>query len=81
MTSNSPNSDGPVFNTPDPTVLQNEETREAVRERYAGKPEADLSNVDRVSQGESSNDSSLISDDESATPVDLQIGMITRSSD
>lgn len=81
MTSDSPSPDRPVFNTPNPDVLQSEETREAVHARYADQPEADLTNADRISQGESNAADSLISDDESTTPVDLHIGKVMRSSD
>ncbi|NJL22261.1 MAG: hypothetical protein HC895_17865 [Leptolyngbyaceae cyanobacterium SM1_3_5] len=81
MTSNSPTPDRPAFNTPNPDELQSEETREVLHDRYADQPEADLSNVDRISQGESNDANALISDDESATPVDLQMGIVARSAD
>ncbi|MBD2090397.1 hypothetical protein H6F67_11080 [Microcoleus sp. FACHB-1515] len=80
MTSDSPPPDRPAFKTPDPNALQSEETREAVHKRYADLPEADLSNSDRISQGESSDDSSLTSA-ASTSSVDLQMGTIARSSD
>ena len=81
MTSDSPNLDRPAFKTPNPDELQSEETRKAVHDRYADQPEADLSDVDRISQDGTRNGNAVISDDKSATPADLQIGIVARSAD
>lgn len=73
MTSDSSNSDRPIFKTPNPNELQSEETREAVHDRLDDQPEADLTNVDRTAQEKNS------SADESISSVDRQIGIIGRT--
>lgn len=76
MTSDSPSSDRPVFKTPNPNELQSEETREAVHDRLDNQPEADLTDVDRLSQEKNS---SSVAEEESANLHDRQMGIIGRT--
>lgn len=77
MTSDSSNQNNPVFKTPNPTELKSEENRQEMRDRLPTSDEADLTNPDRISQGENT-DSVIGDDDQSQDPINNQTGIISR---